>query len=160
MDSVYLTHDGLKKLQGDLNRLANELRPRATQALADARAKGDLSENAEYDAAREELSSIDRQISELQTKMSNVHIIDESAISRDEVRILSEVTVLNLVSNKDMRFILVDPLQADPRNNLISVKSPIAQGLLGKRVGDEASISVPSGELRVRIVSIERSQGL
>jgi len=160
MDLVYLTHEGLKKLQADLNRLVNELRPHAAQALADARAKGDLSENAEYDAAREALAALDRQISELQAKMSKVQLLDENAISRDEVRILSDVTVLNLKTNQNMRFILVDPLQADPRKSLISVKSPIAQGLLGKRRGDEVTISIPSGELQLRIVNIERAQGL
>lgn len=160
MNQVYLTHEGLKKIQGDLNRLVNEVRPKVAQSLADARSKGDLSENAEYDAAREELASVDRQIMELQQKMSRIHLIDENAIATDEVRVLSDVTLLNLNNKKEVKYTIVDPLQADPSRALISLQSPIAKGLLGKKVGEEVCIQIPSGELKLKILSIERNQNL
>ncbi len=160
MEHVYLTHDGLEKLRRDFNRLVNEVRPKAAQALAEAREKGDLSENAEYDAAREELSSIDRQIGEMQKKFPRVQLIDQDQVGTEEVRILTRVTLLNTQNDKEVKYTIVDPLQADPMKTLISVKSPIAEGLLGKKVGEEASIDVPSGTLNLRVVNIERAEGL
>lgn len=160
MDNVYLTHEGHEKLRCDFNRLVNDIRPKAAQALADAREKGDLSENAEFDAAREELASIDRQIAEMQKKLSRVQLIDQDSVGTAEVRILTRVTLLNVKNNKEVRYTIVDPLQADPMKFLISVKSPIAEGLLGKKVGEETAIKVPSGTLTLKIVSIERAEGL
>ena len=160
MENVYLTHEGLEKLRGDLNRLVNDIRPKAAQALAEAREKGDLSENAEFDAAREELSSIDRQISEMHQKFSRVHIVDQDQVGTGEVRILTRVTLLNARNNKEVKYTIVDPLQADPMKSLISIKSPIAEGLLGKKVGEEATIKVPSGTLTLRVINIERAEGL
>ncbi len=160
METVYLTREGLEKLRGELDRLVNTVRPRAAEMMAEARTKGDLSENAEFDAAREELASIDRRISELRSKLNRVQIIDLDSISTETVRVMSTVTLLNLKTGVEVEYTLVDPLQADPANRRISFQSPIAAGLLGKRVGDETAISVPSGELRFRVVGIERARGI
>jgi len=157
MESIYLTHAGADKLRKDLDNLVNILRPEATEDLAVARAKGDLSENAEYDAARERLAELDRQIGELQAKFAYIQIVDESQINSDEVRILSTVKITNLKTNKSMSITLVDPVQSDPQKNLLSFKSPIGNGILGKKVGDIAQIEVPAGVIEMRIESIERS---
>jgi len=160
MDAVYLTREGLEKQRRDLETLIKEIRPEATQQLAIARAHGDLSENAEYDAAKEKLADIDRRISELQQKLTRVRIIEQNEIPADEVRILSKVTLYNLGNGSRAEWTLVDPLQANPALKLISVKSPIGQGLLGKKVGEEVAIDVPSGQLLFRVEAIARSEGL
>lgn len=160
MDSVYLTREGFEKQRRELAQLVKEVRPEATNQLAIARAHGDLSENAEYDAARERLADIDRRIGEFHQRLSNVRIIDQDDISTDEVRILSKVKLRNLANGSVIEYTLVDPLQSNPSQKLISVKSPIGAGLLGKKVGDEAEIDVPSGKLKLKIESIDRSEGL
>ncbi len=157
MESIYLTQAGADKLRKQLDNLVNVLRPEATEELAVARAKGDLSENAEYDAARDRLTELDRQIGELQAKFGLIQILDESMINSDEVRILSTVKVTNVKTNKSMSFTLVDPVQSDPRKNLLSFKSPIGKGILGKKVGEIAPIDAPAGVIKMRIDSIERS---
>jgi transcription elongation factor GreA len=157
MESIYLTHAGADKLRKDLDQLVNILRPEATENLAVARAKGDLSENAEYDAARERLAELDRQIGNLQAKFAFIQIVDESKINSDEVRILSTVKLTNLKTNTSMNITLVDPVQSDPQKNLLSFKSPIGKGILGKKVGDIAGIEVPAGKIELRIDSIGRS---
>ncbi len=159
-ETVYLTQEGLKKLRQDLEHLIKEVRPAATAQLEEARAHGDLSDNAEYDAARENIASIDRRITELQLKLSRVQIIDENELNTDEARILSRVTLLNLNKGGEVEYILVDSLQADPMRRMISVKSPIGKGLLGKQVGDEVTIDTPSGKVGFRVLSIERMRGL
>jgi transcription elongation factor GreA len=160
METVYLTREGLEKLRKDLEHLLREVRPAATESLASARALGDLSENAEYHAAKENLAAIDRRIGTLQTQLTRVHIIDESALANDEIRILTRVRLLDLDRQTEATYTLVDPLQANPAQDLISIKSPIGRGLLGKRKGDEVSISIPSGSLRLRVLDFERSHGL
>jgi len=160
MEMVYLTHDGLDKLKQELRHLLHVARSEATADLATARAHGDLSENAEYDAAREKLAKIDVQIGDLQGKLSRVHIIDENSLGTDEVRILSRVTLENLSNGSKIDYTIVDPLQADPSKRLISVKSPIGKGLLGKRVDDEVTIEVPSGEICFKVLDIERARGI
>jgi len=159
-EAVYLTHDGLDKLKSDLEHLVKVVRPEATEQLAAARAHGDLSENAEYDAARDNLSEITRRISELQKKLSNVVLIEDDNIGRDDVRILSCVTLENSKNGSKNDYTLVDPLQSDPAKNLISVKSPIGKGLLGKKVGDEVTINIPSGEIHFKILAIRRITGI
>ena len=138
----------------------NVIRPQAAEALAEARSKGDLAENAEFDAAREKLASVDRQIFTLHQKISKVNLINEGDISTDSVRVLTSVTLLNLKNNKEITYIIVDPLQADPTRKQISLKSPIAKGLLGRKVDDEVSILVPSGRLNFRVLKIEKCKGL
>ena len=157
METIYLTHEGANKLRQELNNLVNNLRPEATEDLAQARAKGDLSENAEYDAARHRLTELDHQIGELQAKFAYIQIVDESLLNSDEVRILSLVKITNIRTNKSMSFTLVDPVQSDPVKNLLSIKSPIGKGILGKKVGDIAPIKIPAGIIKMRIDSIERS---
>lgn len=159
-EAVYLTHEGLDKLKSDLEHLVKVVRPRATEQLAAARAHGDLSENAEYDAARDNLSEITRRINELQQKLSKVVLIDNNNIRSDEVRILSCVTLENRKNGDKIDYTLVDPLQADPARQLISVQSPIGRGLLGKKVGDEVSIDIPSGEIRFKVLAIRRITGI
>ena len=160
MDTVYLTREGFEKLRRELERLVKEVRPAATAGLEAARAHGDLFENAEFDAARENLVSIDRRIADLQLKLNRVQIIDEQELSSDKARILSRVTLLNLNKGNEVEYVLVDGVQADPTQQLISVDSPIGRGLLGKQVGDEVSIDVPSGKVRFRVLSIEPARGL
>lgn len=160
MESLYLTHEGVRKLRQELNRLVNVVRPQAAHDLAVAREKGDLSENAEYDAAREKLTNLDRRIGELQAKFAYIQIVDENELNTDEVRILSKVTLINTKTKAEITYTVVDPVQADPMKKLISIKSPIAQGLLGKKVGEKAIVSIPSGEITFKIKSIELSEGL
>jgi len=160
MDTVYLTREGLEKARRELERLIKETRPEATAQLAAARSHGDLSENAEYDAAKEKLADIDRRIAELQQKLTRVRIIEQDEITSEEVRILSRVTLFNLGTGRQMEYTLVDPMQANPALKLISIKSPIGQGLLGKKVGEEVEVSVPSGKLSFRVEAIARSEGL
>ncbi|MBM3327655.1 MAG: transcription elongation factor GreA [Calditrichaeota bacterium] len=160
METVYLTRNGLEKMRRELENLVKVVRPDATAQLAAARALGDLSENAEYHAAREKLASVDRMIGDLQRSMLRVQIIEREQLDLSEVRILSRVRLLNLNNNSRMDYILVDPTQANPSKKMISVKSPIGQGLLGKGVGDEVDIDVPSGKLRLRIEAIEPAEGV
>lgn len=160
MDRVYLTREGLEKQRKDLEALIKEIRPEATHQLAVARAHGDLSENAEYDAAREKLADIDRRIAELQQKLNRVQIIDQDNIASDEVRILSKVKLKNISNGIVFEYTLVDPLQSNPSLKLISVQSPIGSGLLGKKVGEQVEIDVPSGKLKLQIEEINRSEGL
>ncbi len=159
-ERIYLTHEGVKKLRAELDELVNVIRPEATIDLSQAREKGDLSENAEYDAARARLTEIDRQIGQLQAKFQNLQIIDESVLNSDEVRILSKVKILNTKNNMEMEYTIVDPIQANLPKKLLSIKSPIAQGLLGKKVGDETTISIPAGEVIFKIISIEVNEDL
>lgn len=157
MESIYLTQAGADKLRKQLDNLVNVLRPEATENLAVARAKGDLSENAEYDVARDRLVELDHQIGNLQAKFGFIQILDESKINSDEVRILSVVKVTNIKTNSSMSFTLVDPVESNPIKNLLSFKSPIGKGILGKKVGDVALIEAPAGVIEMRIDSIERS---
>ena len=158
--AVYLTHEGLDKLKSDLEHLVKVVRPRATEQMAAARAHGDLSENAEFDAARDNLAEITRRINNLQQKLSNVVLIDDDNIGKDEVRILSCVTLENTQNASKIDYTLVDPLQSDPVKRLISVQSPIGKGLLGKKVGDEVTINVPSGKIRFKVLAIKRITGI
>ena len=160
MDRVYLSHEGLARLKKELKNLLEVIRPEVTKSLSTARDHGDLSENAEYDAAKEKLANVDRQIGELQHKLSKVEIIDASSMKSDEIRIHSRAILLNKKNKKKVTYTLVDPLQSDPAKGLISMKSPIGKGLLGKKVGDIASIEVPSGLIELEILAIERETEL
>ena len=156
MDRVYLSHEGLAQLKGELKRLVEVVRPEVTKSLSIAREHGDLSENAEYDAAKEKLADVDRRIGELQNKLSKVEIVDTNEMNSDEIRIHSRTRLLNKNNNKKIIYTLVDPLQSDPARGWISVQSPIGKGLLGRKVGEIAEIKVPSGTLKLEILSIER----
>ena len=152
----YYTEEGLKKLREELNILKDIERPKASNAIAEARDKGDLSENAEYDAAKEAQGMLELQISKLENVISNARIINESQLDVSKVLVLSTVEVKNINSGKNMKYTLVAQTEADLKMGKISVDSPIGKGLLGKRVGEIASISVPSGSIELKIISISR----
>ena len=152
----YYTEEGLKKLREEFNILKDIERPKASQAIAEARDKGDLSENAEYDAAKEAQGMLELQISKLEKILSNARIINESRLDVSKVLVLSTVEVKNINSGKNMKYTLVAQTEADLKTGKISVDSPIGKGLLGKRVGEIALISVPSGSIELKIISISR----
>ncbi len=152
----YYTEEGLKKLRDELNQLKDIERPKASQAIADARDKGDLSENAEYDAAKESQGLLELRISKLEEVLSNARIVNESDIDHSKVLILSTVDVKNLSSNSNMTYTLVAESEADLTKGKISVNSPIGKGLLGKKKGEKAIISVPSGKIELQIMKITR----
>tara|TARA_B100001115_G_C15704051_1_gene341597 strand:+ start:261 stop:734 length:474 start_codon:yes stop_codon:yes gene_type:complete len=152
----YYTVEGLKKLKDELNQLKDVERPRASNAIAEARDKGDLSENAEYDAAKEAQGMLEMKISKLEEIVANARIIDESQLDVSKVLVLSKVQIKNLNNNMTMDYTLVAESEADLKSGKISVNSPIGKGLLGKKVGDIAEINVPNGTLKFEIVSINR----
>ena len=152
----YYTEEGLKKLRAELNQLKDVERPKASQAIAEARDKGDLSENAEYDAAKEAQGLLELQISKLEATLSNARLIDESQLDTSKVLVHSTVAVKNKANGAVMKYKLVAQSEADLKSGKISVDSPIGKGLLGKTTGDIAQISVPNGTIELEIVSISR----
>lgn len=152
----YYTEEGLKKLRAELNQLKDVERPKASQAIAEARDKGDLSENAEYDAAKEAQGMLEMQIAKLETTLANARIINESELDTSKVLVLSKVEVKNKANNAKMKYKLVAQSEADLKAGKISVDSPIGKGLLGKEVGEVAIISVPNGNIELEIISISR----
>tara|TARA_B100001113_G_C21042490_1_gene593001 strand:- start:98 stop:571 length:474 start_codon:yes stop_codon:yes gene_type:complete len=155
-DVSYYTKEGLKKLKDELNQLKDIERPKASNAIAEARDKGDLSENAEYDAAKEAQGMLEMKISKLEEVVANARIIDESQLDLSKVLVLSSVTIINLNNKMEMNYTLVAESEADLKSGKISVNSPIGKGLLGKKVGDVAEIKVPNGILKFEIKSINR----
>ena len=153
----YYTAEGLKKLKDELEHLKSVERPKASQDIADARDKGDLSENAEYDAAKEAQGLLEMKISKLEEVVANARLIDESQLDLSKVLVLSTVKIKNQVNGMEMVYTLVAESEADLKSGKISVTSPIGKGLLGKRVGDVAEISVPNGVIKFDIVEITRS---
>ncbi|WP_299777744.1 transcription elongation factor GreA [uncultured Formosa sp.] len=152
----YYTEEGLKKLRNELKQLKDIERPRASQAIAEARDKGDLSENAEYDAAKEAQGMLEMKISKLEEVLSGARLIDESKLDASKVLVLSKVKIKNQTNGMEMNYILVADGEADLKSGRISVNSPIGKGLLGKSVGDVAEIQVPSGVMKFDIVEISR----
>ena len=152
----YYTEEGLKKLRSDLNKLKDIERPKASQAIAEARDKGDLSENAEYDAAKEAQGMLEMQIAKLENTLANARLINESELDTSKVLVLSTVEVNNKANGVKMKYTLVAQSEADLKSGKISVDSPIGKGLLGKKVGEIATISVPSGKIELEILSIFR----
>ena len=155
-DVSYYTKEGLKKLKDELNHLKDVERPKASNAIGEARDKGDLSENAEYDAAKEAQGMLEMKISKLEATLSNARLIDESHLDLSKVLVLSKVTIKNLNNQMQLNYTLVAESEADLKSGKISVSSPIGKGLLGKKVGEIAEVTVPSGTLKFEIVSIER----
>lgn len=141
----YVTKEGLDKLRAELKQLENVERPKVTQQIADARDKGDLSENAEYDAAKEAQGMLESKISKLQDLVANARIIDASQLDATKVSILSTVTIKNLANNQTMTYSLVPESESDLKSGKISVNTPIAKGLLGKKLGEVADITLPNG---------------
>ena len=155
-DVSYYTKEGLKKLKDELNHLKDIERPKASNAIGEARDKGDLSENAEYDAAKEAQGMLEMKISKLEAVLSNARLIDESQLDLSKVLVLSKVTIKNLNNQMQLNYTLVAESEADLKSGKISVSSPIGKGLLGKKIGEIAEITVPSGTLKFEIISIER----
>ena len=152
----YYNEEGLKRLREELKYLKDIERPKASQAIAEARDKGDLSENAEYDAAKEAQGLLELQISKMETTLSNARLIDESQLDTTKVLIHSTVEVKNNSNEAKMKYKLVAQSEADLKTGKISVDSPIGKGLLGKKEGEVVRISVPSGTIELEIVSISR----
>ena len=152
----YYTVEGLKKLREELNHLKDVERPRASQAIAEARDKGDLSENAEYDAAKEAQGLLELQISKMEATLSNARLIDESQLDNSKVLVHSTVEVKNNSNGTKMKYKLVAQSEADLKTGKISVDSPIGKGLLGKKEGEISLIKVPNGTIELEIVSISR----
>lgn len=152
----YYTAEGLKKLRDELNQLKDVERPKASQAIAEARDKGDLSENAEYDAAKEAQGLLEMKIAKLEALLANARLIDESQLDTSKVLVLSTVKIKNLMNNVQMTYTLVAESEADLKSGKISVSSPIGKGLLGKGVGEIAEIQVPNGTLKMEILEISR----
>ncbi len=152
----YYTEEGLQKLKDELDQMINVERPAISRQIAEARDKGDLSENAEYDAAKDAQGMLELKISRLQELISNARVIDESKMDTSKVFLLSTVKLKNLKNNVTMSYTLVPEKEANLKEGKISISSPIAQGLLGKSVGDRANIRVPAGELEFEILEIKR----
>ena len=154
MEYVYLTEEGLQKLKDELHELKYTIRPQISQKVATARDHGDLKENAEYHAAREELSMVETKIQQLQDRIARARIISEDEINTDEVSILNTVKVKDLRNDKEYEYTLVSAEEANIKENKISVTSPVGKGLLGRKVGEIAEIQVPAGLLRYEILEI------
>jgi transcription elongation factor GreA len=151
---TYLTQEGYDKLKNELEELKTTGRMEAARAIAEARAQGDLSENAEYDAAKDAQGLLELKISEIETVLSNARVIDESQLDASKVAILSNVTIRNTKTGKEMTYKLVSESEADAKLMKISVTSPIGQGLLGKVKGDTAKINTPGGVLEFEVTNI------
>lgn len=154
MATTYMTAEGLQKLKDELQFLEGTERPRVIAAIAEARDKGDLSENAEYDAAKEEQGHLESKIAMLKAKIMDARIIDESTIKTDEVQILTKVKVQNLKNGQEKVYQLVTESEANIIEGKISVTTPIAKGLLGKKVGEIAQVQVPAGLIEFKIIEI------
>ena len=157
MNNVYLTEEGLKKLKDEISHLINVERPKISKMIAEARDKGDLSENAEYDAAKEAQGMLENKIAKLQETLNNARVIDDKNIDCSEVRIFTAVEIKNLKNNSVVKYTLVSENEANLKAGKISVTSPIGKGLLGKKIGDIADITVPSGKIQFEIINIEIS---
>lgn len=157
MSSInYYTQEGLDKLKSELNHLKTVERPSISEQIAEARDKGDLSENAEYDAAKEAQGLLEAKISKLETVVSNARVLDDSDLDNSKALILSKVKIKNVANGMEVEYTLVAENEADLKEKKISVDSPIGKGLLGKSVGDIADIQVPSGIMKFEIIEISR----
>ena len=154
MATNYVTANGLQKLKEELQHLESVERPRVIAAIAEAREKGDLSENAEYDAAKEEQGVLESRIAMLKAKIMDARIIDETDINTDEVQILTKVRVQNLKTGQEKVYQLVTEGEANILEGKIATTTPIAKGLMGKKVGDLAEVVVPAGKLQFKILEI------
>lgn len=153
---VYLTEEGLQKLQAELNHLKSVERPAISRMIAEARDKGDLSENAEYDAAKEAQGMLELKISKLEDTVANSRIIDETKIDVTKVQILNKVKLKNLKTNTFVEYTLVAESEANLKEGKLSVGTPIAKALMGKKVGTTVDVNIPSGTVQFQIVEISR----
>ena len=150
----YMTQQGYDNLVAEINELESVQRPEISRQIAEARDKGDLSENAEYDAAKEAQGLLEGKIAQLKTILSNARLIDESRLSTDSVQILNKVTIKNLKNGAQMAYTLVSDSEANLKQNKISINTPIAKGLMGKKVGDVVEVQTPGGIVSFEIVEI------
>ncbi len=154
MSVQYVTKETLEKLQAELQHMRGVERPAASRAIAEAREKGDLKENAEYDAAKEAQGLLEAKISQLEGVIASARIVDESTIDTSRVAILTKVTITNLATKKKLTYQIVSEQEADLKAGKISVSSPIGKGLLGKEIGDVAEVQVPAGMVKFRVEEI------
>ncbi|WP_163325028.1 transcription elongation factor GreA [Draconibacterium mangrovi] len=151
---TYLTKDGLEKLKKELEQLMTVERPKISKQIGEAIEKGDISENAEYDAAKDAQGMLEAKIAQIKNIVANARILDESKINTSQVQILNKVTIKNKKNNATMQYTLVPESEANLKEGKISVQTPIAKGLMGKKVGDVVEIKVPSGVIPFEIVEI------
>lgn len=151
---AYMSQDGYDKMVAELKRLESIERPKASAAIAEAADKGDLSENSEYDAAKEAQAHLEDKINKLKLAIAEAKIVDTSRLSTDTVQILSKVEMTNIATKAKMTYTIVSESEANLKEGKISIKTPIAQGLLNKKVGDEVEIKIPRGTLKLRIDNI------
>lgn len=154
MKTSYMTQEGYDKVKAELDHMKTEGRQKAAKAIAEAREKGDLSENAEYDAAKDAQGMLEMKINELEKAIGNAQIIDASQVDTSQVSILTKVKIKNLKVNREMTYMIVSESEANVKEKKISVDSPIGQGLLGKKIGDVAKIQTPAGEISFEIMDI------
>lgn len=154
MSVQYVTKETLEKLQAELQHMRGVERPAASKAIAEAREKGDLKENAEYDAAKEAQGLLEAKISQLEGVIASARVLDESTIDTSRVAILTKVTITNLATKKQITYQIVSEQEADLKAGKISVTSPIGKGLLGKEVGDVAEVQVPAGIVKFKVEGI------
>ncbi|MDK2979260.1 MAG: transcription elongation factor GreA [Bacteroidales bacterium] len=150
----YVTEQGLEKLKKELEQLETVERPKISQQIAEARDKGDLSENAEYDAAKEAQGMLEMKISKLKDTIANSRVLDQSKLNTSSVQILNKVKIKNKKNNAIMEYTIVSESEANLKERKISVNTPIAKGLLGKKVGDVAEIEVPNGKMEFEVIEI------
>lgn len=154
MAATYMTEDGYKKLKEEINVLETVDRPAISKQIGEARDKGDLSENAEYDAAKEAQGILEAKIAQLKNLLASARLINEDAIGTDFVQILNKVTIRNTKNNQEMTYTLVAESEANLKENKLAINTPIAKGLMGKKVGDVAEITVPSGIMSFEVLNI------
>ena len=154
MSVMYVTKETLEQMKAELHKMKTVDRPAASKAIAEAREKGDLKENAEYDAAKEAQGLLEARISRMESELANARILDASEIDTSKVSILTKVTITNKATKKSMTYQIVSEKEADLKLQKISVTSPIGKGLLGKKVGDEAEIQAPNGKIIFSIDNI------
>ena len=151
---AYMSQEGYDKLVAELKHLESVERPKASAAIAEARDKGDLSENSEYDAAKEAKAHLESNINKIKVSLSEAKIVDTSLLSADAVQIMSKVVMTNLGNNAKMTYTIVSESEANLKEGKLAITTPIAQGLLNKKVGDEVEIKIPNGTIKLRIDAI------
>ncbi|GHT65894.1 transcription elongation factor GreA [Bacteroidia bacterium] len=154
MAITYLTEEGLQKLRTEVEHLRSVDRPAASRAIAEARDKGDLSENAEYDAAKEAQGMLEMKISQMENMLANAKVIDESKVNTKYIQLLNRVKIKNLTTKTTMEYSLVTESEADIKRGRLSIATPIAKALLGKKVGNVVEVQVPSGTLKLEVLEI------
>ena len=156
MEKNYLSREGFEKLEAELRDLKTRGRKEIAEEIAEARAKGDLSENAEYDAAKEAQGMLEKRIAELENALANARILDEEDINTDKAYLLSTITIYNHTVDREVKYTLVSKDEANFKENKISVDSPIGQAILGSEIGEIVEVKVPAGKLKLEIKNIER----